>query len=102
MPSGQLCFLGAMLTPTFLAFILLTATPAFAQKLEAMPDLAVTAADQARYQRCLEGAEKDPAENFELAMQWRDTTGSNAAKHCVAVSLFHLGQPAVAGDRLEQ
>jgi tetratricopeptide (TPR) repeat protein len=91
-----------MLRLTLLALILLTATPALAQKLEAMPDLAVTIADRMRYQQCLEGAEKDPVENFELAMQWRDTTGSNAAKHCVAVSLFHLGQPAVAADRLEQ
>jgi tetratricopeptide (TPR) repeat protein len=91
-----------MLRLTLLALALLTATPALAQKLEAMPDLAVSIADRTRYQQCLEAAEKDPPETFELAMQWRDTTGSNAAKHCVAVALFYLGQPAVAGDRLEQ
>jgi tetratricopeptide (TPR) repeat protein len=91
-----------MLRLTLLALALFAATPAFAQKLEAMPDLAVSIADRMHYQQCLEAAAKDPDETFEQAMQWRDTTGSNAAKHCVAIALFYLGQPAVAGDRLEQ
>jgi len=75
---------------------------ASAQRLRATPDIATTPQEIARYQKCLETAEKTPDEGFEQAMQWRDTSGSNAAKHCVAVALFNLGQPAVAADRLEQ
>ena len=77
-------------------------SPAKAQRLRATPDLATSPAEIARYQGCLATAEKTPDEGFEQAMAWRDTTGSNAAKHCVAVALFYLGQPAVAADRLEK
>jgi hypothetical protein len=91
-----------MLRLTLLAAALLIATPAVAQKLEAMPDLTTGPVDSGRYYRCLDQAAKEPEQNFEDAMQWRDTSGSNAARHCVAVTLFHLGQPAVAATRLEE
>ncbi len=93
-----------MLRPSFLAlaFALLAAAPALAQKFEAMPDLTRGPVDTARYTKCLDEAAKNPEDNFEQAMQWRDTSGSNAAKHCVAVTLFYLGQPAVAANRLEE
>ena len=87
-----------------LALLLLLAgiSSASAQRLRATPDLATTPQEIARYQKCLQTAEKTPDDGFEEAMQWRDSTGSNAAKHCVAVALFNLGQFASAADRLEQ
>jgi tetratricopeptide (TPR) repeat protein len=87
-----------------LAILLLAAAtlPANAQRFRPTPDLATNPTEIDRYQRCLAAAAKTPDDAFEQAMAWRDTTGSNAAKHCVAVALFYLGQPAVAADRLEQ
>jgi tetratricopeptide (TPR) repeat protein len=85
-----------------LALLALSIAPAAAQRLEPTPDLATSPAEIAQYQKCLQGAEKTPEQGFEDAMAWRDASGSNAAKHCVAVALFNLGQPAVAADRLEQ
>jgi len=85
-----------------LALLAITISPAAAQRLAPTPDLATSPTEIARYQKCLQTAEKTPDDGFEEAMAWRDATGSNAAKHCVAVALFNLGQPAVAADRLEQ
>lgn len=84
------------------ALLAVSISPAAAQRLAPTPDLATNPTEIARYQKCLETAEKTPDQGFEDAMQWRDSSGSNAAKHCVAVALFYLGQPAVAADRLEQ
>jgi tetratricopeptide (TPR) repeat protein len=82
---------------------LLAAAPAAAQQqLEPFPGLATSLEEVAAYQRCVAEAEKDPAEGFEQALAWRDAGGGNAARHCVAVALFHLGQPAPAAVRLEQ
>lgn len=84
------------------ALVAVTVSPAAAQRLQPTPDLATSPTEIATYQKCLQTAEKTPDDGFEEAMAWRDATGSNAAKHCVAVALFNLGQPAVAADRLEQ
>ncbi len=97
-----------MLRAAFVLCVLLAAAatglapgPAAAQRHKPTPDLAATPVEILRYEQCLQLAEKKPDDAFESAMQWRDTTGSNAAKHCVAAALFYLGQPAVAADRLE-
>lgn len=91
-----------MFRTTLIAALLLATTPALAQHLKPMPDLATTADEIARYQECLKLAEKKPEDGFEAAMQWRDTSGSNAAKQCVAVALFYMGEPDNAADRLER
>src|SRR5215472_4948583 len=70
--------------------VLLAAGPAAAQRLKPAPDIATTPEEMQRYQQCLQLAEKKPEDGFEAAMQWRDTSGSNAAKQCVAVALFYL------------
>jgi tetratricopeptide (TPR) repeat protein len=81
--------------------LLLAAAPAAAQRLKPTPDLATTYDEIQRYQQCLQLAEKKPEDGFEAAMQWRDSTGSNAAKQCVAVALFYLDEPEEAATRLE-
>lgn len=97
-------WLGAPMLRTVLvaAGALLIALPAAAQHLKPMPDLASTPDEIQRYQECLKTAEKTPEQGFEAAMQWRDTSGSNAAKQCVAVAMFYMGEPDEAADRLEQ
>lgn len=82
--------------------VLLFAAPALAQAPAPFPGLATSLEEIARYERCIADAEKDPPQGFEQAMIWRDTGGGHAARHCVAVALFHLGQPAPAAVRLEQ
>jgi len=82
--------------------LLLAAAPATAQRFKPEPDLATSYEDMQRYQQCLQLAEKKPADGFEAAMQWRDTSGSNAAKQCVAVALFYLDEPEEAASRLEE
>lgn len=91
-----------MMRLSILCFLLLLSAPAAAQRFEPAPELATDPREIAAYQRCLAEAERNPADGFEQAMQWRDSTGSNAARHCVGVALFYLGQPAAAADRLEQ
>ncbi len=85
-----------------LVLVALSIVPAAAQRLRPTPDLATTPEEVVRYQQCLKDAEKNPSDTFENAMAWRDTSGSNAAKHCVAVALFYLDQPAEAANRLEE
>jgi tetratricopeptide (TPR) repeat protein len=80
----------------------LAASPVIAQTVDFIPEIATSREEQAAHERCLADAEKNPAEGFEKAMAWRDATGSNAARHCVAAALFHIGQPAASADRLEQ
>jgi tetratricopeptide (TPR) repeat protein len=81
--------------------LLLAVGPATAQRLKPEPDLATSSEDMQHYQQCLQLAEKKPADGFEAAMQWRDSSGSNAAKQCVAVALFYLDEPEEAASRLE-
>jgi lipoprotein NlpI len=105
-PNPDVLLSPGMRTPTAallgLACALSAATPAGAQQLRPIPGLANTYDEADRYQKCLDLAAKKPADGFEAAMQWRDATGSNAAKQCVAVALFDLDEPAEAAARLEQ
>ena len=101
-PQARMCMVAAMLrTALIVAGALLVAGSAAAQHLKPMPDLASTPQEIARYQDCLKTAEKTPEDGFEAAMQWRDTSGSNAAKQCVAAALFYMGEPDEAAARLE-
>lgn len=85
-----------------IALAALAAGSAHAEQVEPFPGLAASLEETARYQRCVAAAEKNPADGFEEAMAWRDTSGSHAARHCVAIALFYLGQPAAAAVRLEE
>jgi tetratricopeptide (TPR) repeat protein len=82
--------------------LLVAAPPIAAEQLEPFPGLATSTEETSRYQRCVTAAEKNPAEGFEEAMAWRDGGGGHAARHCVAMALFYLGQPAAAAVRLEE
>ncbi len=82
------------------AVFFMLATPLAAQPLE--PITALATSDGRTYQRCLDAVDKDPADAFEQAMAWRDTSGSLAAQHCIAAALLSLGQTMAAADRLER
>ena len=90
-----------MLRTLLVILLALAASPALAQSLKPIPDLAGSPDEVERYQQCLQLAAKKPADGFEAAMEWRDTTGSSAARQCVAVALFYLGEYEQAAHRLE-
>jgi tetratricopeptide (TPR) repeat protein len=55
-----------------------------------------------RYAACLAEASRRPADGFDLAGRWKDEGGGLPARHCAAVALINLGQPAEAGARLAE
>jgi len=55
----------------------------------------------ADYDTCTALVKRDPEAGFESAIAWRDAGGGNAARHCVALALWALGQAKDAADRLE-
>ena len=54
------------------------------------------------YDQCIEVAMRQPESGFERALAWRDLGGGVAARHCVAVALYGLGQFREAALRLER
>jgi tetratricopeptide (TPR) repeat protein len=54
------------------------------------------------YAKCMELAQSNPEQGFEMAVSWRGLGGGDAARHCEAVSLFGLGHYDEAGRRLEE
>ncbi len=54
------------------------------------------------YDQCIELAIRKPELGFERAIAWRDLGGGVAARHCVAVALYGLGQFREAALRLER
>lgn len=58
--------------------------------------------DEQEYARCMRLARSQPIEGFELASGWQGRGGGLMARHCAAVALMNLGQPAEAANRLEQ
>jgi len=54
------------------------------------------------YDQCIEIAMRQPETGFERALAWRDLGGGVAARHCVAVALYSLGQFREAALRLER
>lgn len=78
------------------------AGPVRAQGLKPIPDLASNPDELERYHQCLDLAAKTPSDGFEQAMEWRDSTGSNAARQCVAVALFYLKSYREAANRFEE
>ena len=55
----------------------------------------------ARYQACMDLAQRFPKDAFEDAIQWRDLGGGDAAEHCAAAALIKLGLYEEAAARLE-
>ena len=53
------------------------------------------------YGVCMRLARVSPHEGFEVALAWTDARGGSAAKHCMAVFLFSMGQYAEAAVRFE-
>lgn len=57
--------------------------------------------DALLYTDCMKLAREAPEQAFEEALAWQDDNGGPAARHCAAVALIGLGQPAEAAHRLE-
>jgi len=89
-----------MLNRIFAASLALAAivAPAWAQTAPRLPS---DAADEARYEACLQRAAREPADAFEDAQVWEAQGGAEAARHCAAVALLYNGQPEAAATRLE-
>ncbi|MBR45417.1 MAG: hypothetical protein CMM31_02830 [Rhodospirillaceae bacterium] len=63
---------------------------------------AQSAVEEREYDQCIELAMREPEIGFERAIDWRDLGGGVAARHCVAVALYGLGQFSEAAIRLER
>lgn len=55
----------------------------------------------AAYAQCMDLAENRPRDGFGAAVSWEGLGGGEAARHCAAVALFHMGAFAEAASRLE-
>ena len=58
-------------------------------------------ADESEYAACLKLLDHDAEAAFESALAWQDVGGGPPARHCAALALVRLGQPAEAATRLE-
>ena len=72
------------------AWAFLLAMPAFGQS-----------SDESEYAACLKLLDHDAEAAFESALAWQDAGGGAPARHCGALALVRLGQPAEAAERLE-
>jgi len=63
---------------------------------------AQSAIEAREYDQCIELAMLEPELGFGRAVAWRDLGGGVAARHCVAVALYGLGQFREAALRLER
>jgi len=54
-----------------------------------------------RYAACMALAETDAQAAFDMALEWRDMGGRDAASHCMAKALFYLHQYDEAARRFE-
>jgi hypothetical protein len=57
--------------------------------------------DAARYKRCLAQVPLNAQAALESALEWMSAGGGAPAKHCHALALMAVGQPAEAATRLE-
>lgn len=97
---------GAASRPFVLAIsaaVLLAAPAAFAADVPAKRPQPQQQAAPAEYGRCMRDARgAKAADAFEEASAWEARGGGVHAKHCAAVALLTLGQPAEAAIRLER
>jgi tetratricopeptide (TPR) repeat protein len=61
-----------------------------------------TADESRRLSACVEKIESDPSGAYEDGLQWMSFGSRPAARHCVALALIALEQPAEGAARLEQ
>jgi tetratricopeptide (TPR) repeat protein len=66
-----------------------------------LPAMPAMAQDSARYGRCLEVVEKNPAIALSDANGWAKSGGAAPANHCAALALVRLKRYAEAAGRLE-
>lgn len=81
-----------LLTAAVLCLIGLLPAPGTAAEVDHKRELAA----------CLKLAEAKPDQAFDSAMTWQDRGGGDRAGLCQAMALFHRGQFAAAGLRLEE
>jgi len=55
-----------------------------------------------QYRSCMALARSAPQEAFDVALNWRDLGGGEAAEHCIATALAGLGHYLEAAKRLEE
>ena len=89
--AAALAALAVLAVPALTALTAPTAVaPAFGQS-----------AEESEYAACLKLLDHDAAAAFESALAWQDISGGAPARHCAALALVRLGQPAEAATRLE-
>ncbi len=59
-------------------------------------------ADEERYGKCLDMAERAPDRAINMALVWQGEAGGVPARHCEAIGLFHLGEYSEAAIRFEK
>ncbi len=79
--------------PPLAVALLLVGLPAAAQQRGGSND---------EYARCMRQARTQATDAFETATAWEGRGGGLQARHCAAVALMTLGQPAEAAIRLER
>jgi len=80
-----------MIARIVLAAGLLASASAAAQQIDSKREYAL----------CMVEARANPAAGWDRATRWQGLGGGEAARHCQAVALIGLGQPAEAARRLE-
>ncbi|BBK45001.1 hypothetical protein STVA_50210 [Allostella vacuolata] len=93
-PPLSAALLAAALLPALVA-------PASAQRPASRPAPAAQDRNE-EYARCMRQARTQATEAFETATAWEGRGGGLQARHCAAVALLTLGQPAEAASRLEK
>ena len=77
--------------PALLAIVVAAVSPAVAQENEAQ-----------RLKACIEKIDTDAAAAYQDALTWMGKGNRPAARHCAALSLVEMGQPAQGAARLEE
>ncbi len=85
-----------------LAALLLLAAGAAGAFAQASPKPRAAPTGNEEYARCMRDARTGATEAFEFAGAWEARGGGLPARHCAAVALITLGQPAEAASRLER
>jgi tetratricopeptide (TPR) repeat protein len=81
----------SMRFPAVLAIVLATGSPALAQENEAQ-----------RLKACITKIDTDAAAAYQDALTWMGKGNRPAARHCAALALIEMGQPAEGAARLEE
>ncbi len=66
-----------------------------------LPPEPVRLAEGEEYERCLAALRTDPRGALAMADAWEATGGGEGARHCGALAVLGIGEPAQAAERLE-